>query len=98
MVTIVRREVRKRGLIGQLFKWTFVLFNVLMAWRLISYWVNIGGMVSGTANEFEEAGAVIGGTIGTGMLVFFWLAGAVILGLITIMTRGKTTIIEERQE
>lgn len=98
MTTITRTEVRKRGVFGKLVKWSFVLFNVLMAVWLISYWGQVGDVYQEAGSEAGQAGAAIGGTIGTTLLLFVWLAGAVILGLLTLFTRGKVTIIEEKTE
>jgi hypothetical protein len=93
MATVVRREIRKRGFFGQLFKIGFVGFNIIMLVWLFSYWGSLANMH--TVSSAERTGQAIGGTIGTGLLVFFWVAGAVILGLFTILTRGQRTIIEE---
>jgi hypothetical protein len=53
----------------------------------------LGGME--THGSAEQAGQAIGGTIGSGVILFFWVAGAVILGLIAMLTRGRKTIITE---
>jgi hypothetical protein len=96
MATIVRREVRKRGFFGWLFFLLFVGFNILMLFWLISYWSDIGGSMT-SGSEAERIGSAIGGTLGTGVLLFFWVAGAVILGLFALLTRGRKTIIEEER-
>jgi hypothetical protein len=95
MAKIIRREIRKRGFFGQLFKWAFILFNLAMGWWLFSYWATLGGHLNKAADEYSRAGAFIGGTIGTGLILFFWLAGTVIIGLFALLTRGKVTIVEE---
>ena len=97
MATIVQREIRRRGFFGKLFLGLFWIFNVLMLVWLIAYWRTISGEI-GTGSEAAQTGAAIGATIGTGMLVFFWVAGAVILGLFAILTRGSRTLIEETRE
>jgi hypothetical protein len=43
----------------------------------------------------EKTGAAIGTTIGTSFILLFWMAGDVILGLLTMLTRGDKVIIEE---
>lgn len=98
MARIVRTETRKRGILGKLAKWGFILFNVLMLVWLLSYWGSLGGMLNEQSSEASRAGTAVGGTIGTGVLVFFWLAGAVILGIMALLTRGKTVIVEETLE
>jgi hypothetical protein len=94
-VPVIQREVRKRGFFGIIFKWLFILFNLLMAVWLFAYWAQLGGMK--TASDAERVGQAIGGTIGTGMLLFFWVAGAIILGLFTLLTRGKVYLIAEER-
>lgn len=93
MATIIRKEVRKRGFFGWIFLLLFILFNILMvAWM-------IGGMSAATSTAAtgaaEEAGRAIGTAIGAGMILFIWVAGAIILGLFALLTRGRKTIIEE---
>ena len=97
MARIVRREVRKRGFFGWAFLLIFLGFNALMFGWLISYWNLIGGhLTSGT--DAGRAGAAIGATMATGMIFFFWAAGAVITGLLALLTRGRKTYIEESFE
>ncbi|WP_406871594.1 hypothetical protein WHT83_14840 [Aminobacter sp. P9b] len=95
MAVTVRREVRKRGFFGHLFKWLFIIFNLLMLVWLVSYWVTAGQLLNEAASDAEKAGGAIGATLGTGMLVFFWVAGAVILGLFAMLSRGKTVVVTE---
>jgi hypothetical protein len=40
----------------------------------------------------------IGGTIGTGVNMVFWVMGAFILGMLVLFTRGRKIIIEEQIE
>ena len=79
----------KRSFMGNLFKWSFIAFNILMAFWLFSYLGEVGGAVSKSTNEAYQAGAAIGGTIGTGIIGTFWLIGDVILGLFVLLTRPK---------
>lgn len=96
MVTI-QKEVRKRGFFGKLVKWTFILFNILMAIWLFSYFSSIGDLAGSAGSDAEAAGVAIGGTIGTGMLLFVWVCGSVILGLLTLLSRGQRIFITEEQ-
>lgn len=98
MATIVQTQTRRRTFMGKLIKWTFILFNLFMAFWLISYWSSLGDMAGGTTSEAERAGLAIGGTLGSGMLIFVWLAGTVILGILTILTRGNVVITETRPD
>ncbi len=90
---IIRRETRKRGFFGWIFLIVFWLFNALMGAWLVSYFGFLSKMeVSGSA---ESAGRAIGGTIGTGMLLGIWASGAIILGILVLLSRGSKTIVEE---
>jgi|SRR6516162_5207755 hypothetical protein len=93
MTKIIRKEVRKRGFFGWVFLLIFLGFNVLMLVWLLDYWVQVGGLSYGS--EAERVGHGVGVMLGTSMLALLWMAGAVILGLLTLVTRGRKTYIEE---
>jgi hypothetical protein len=94
MPTIIRTETRKRGIIGKLFLLIFWLFNALMLYAMIAGLGGAGEMMTTAASDAERAGAAIGTAIGTGMLLMFWLAGAVILGLLVLFTPGRIIVTE----
>ncbi|MEM7734036.1 MAG: zinc ribbon domain-containing protein [Pseudomonadota bacterium] len=77
----------KRGFFGKIFKWSLILFNILMIVWMVSYLGTIGSHLDGATSEAEEAGMAIGGTIGVGMILVFWVLGDIILGLATLLTR-----------
>lgn len=85
-------ERRKRGFFGWIFLLTFFAFNALMVLWLGSYWGVVGEAITEGQSEAARAGATIGGTIGTGVILFTWACGSVILGLLVMMTRGKKII------
>lgn len=93
MATIIRKEIRKRGFFGWVFLLLFIGFNILMLLWLVAG-VNAAGSVP-AASEAESAGRAVGTAIGTGIILFVWVCGAGILGLFTLLTRGRKTIIEE---
>jgi hypothetical protein len=81
----------KRGFFGKLFKWSFILFNILMIVWLFSYLVDVGELVDKAGNdEASQAGTAIGATIGTSMVLGFWVFGDVILGLLVLFSRPKS--------
>jgi len=77
----------KRGFFGVIFKWTFILFNVLMVAWLASYWGTVAEITTATSSGAEQAGAAIGATLGTGMLFSIWVFGDIILGMFVLFTR-----------
>jgi hypothetical protein len=93
---IVRTEKRKRGFFGWLFLILFLLFNGLMAAWLFSYWSAVLPM-STTGSEAGRAGAAIGTTLGTGIILSTWTCGSIVLGLFVLFTRGRKVIVEERR-
>ena len=95
MARVVKSEVRERGTFGKLIKWTFVLFNVVMPVWMLTTCASAGEIMNQAQTDAEQAGTAIGATVASGILLFIWLAGAVILGLLVLMTRGKKLIVEE---
>ena len=84
----------KRTFLGQLSKWTFWGFNILMA-----VWL-IGGMSSASKEidklgGAEAAGAAIGTGIGAIMILMIWVFGDIILGMFYFFTRPAKTIVED---
>lgn len=84
-----RLKKPKRGFMGQVFKWLFIIFNGLMIWWVVSYLGLIGGQYSANADQYSQAGTAIGGTIGTGLILTIWVIGDVILGLFVLFTRAR---------
>ena len=83
----VLRKAR-RGLIGKLVIFLFWAFNALVA---LWIWGAVKGASEHSAglSGAEAAGAAIGTGLGITMIVFIWLIGAVILGLMALLTRPK---------
>jgi hypothetical protein len=94
MTTIVRKEVRKRGFAGKLFKILFYLFNIFMLIWMIGAWSETGKTMAG-ASDNAVAGAAI---IATGFIAIAWIMGDAILGALVLATRGAKIIVEERAE
>lgn len=84
-------QLRKptRGFFGKIFKWTFILFNIVMVAWLFSYWGLAGEHIDQAGSSAGQAGAAIGATIGTGLLFGIWAFGDIILGLFVLFTRPK---------
>lgn len=87
-------ETRKRGLFGKMFKGLFVAFNVIMLVGVGLYWLAMLNHISETPEIAGQAGAFIGTSAVTTIILVFWLLGAGILGALTAATRGKRILVE----
>ncbi|MGB4897082.1 MAG: zinc ribbon domain-containing protein [Ignavibacteria bacterium] len=79
----------QRTFFGKLIKYSFIGFNVLMLLWMI---FGVGGAASTidtNASDAEVAGAAIGTGIGAMFVLFIWVAGDIVLGLMTLLTRPK---------
>lgn len=86
---IVRTEVRKRGAFGKGFTLLFVLFNCLMLDCLISYWIEIARLGKETSSATHPALVIGATTISAEMLMGLWIAGDIILGILTLLLRRR---------
>ncbi|WP_321504786.1 zinc ribbon domain-containing protein [Breoghania sp.] len=78
----------KRGIFGKIVIFAFWAFNLLM---VVWIW---GGTQSAVESSkglsgAEAAGAAIGTGLGITLLVIIWLIGAILLGLMALLTRPK---------
>jgi hypothetical protein len=94
----ITTHVRKRGVFGKLFKWGFVLFNILMAIWFFGGLFSVGGQVASETSTARQVGGAIGVTLGLTMVVGLWLVGDLILGVLALATRGKMISVEQRTE
>lgn len=78
----------KRGFMGKLFKWGFIVFNVLMLIWLVT---GMGAATEGVEamSEAEQAGAAIGTGIGMTLILGLWVMGDIILGTLVLFTRPR---------
>jgi hypothetical protein len=95
MARVVRREIRKRGFFGTIFKILFILFNLLMLAWIVLYWTQVSTVFDNIGSGAGRTGAQIGVTFASGFILFVWAAGDVILGLLTLLSRGSKVIVEE---
>jgi hypothetical protein len=94
MPRIERVEVRRRGIFGTLVWWLFIAFNALMVLWLVMAMKGVSTQYQGTTDAAAQAGTAIGGGIAAVMLLWIWIFGAIILGLIVALSRGKKVTIE----
>jgi len=95
MAKTIRTEVRKRTLMGKIIKWSFICFNVLMLVWMLSTCAAVGDGINNAHSDAEQAGTAIGGAMASGMQIFIWMAGDVILGILVLLTRGKKMLVDE---
>ncbi|MBT4950539.1 MAG: zinc ribbon domain-containing protein [Pelagibacteraceae bacterium] len=78
----------KRSLFGKLIIIIFWVFNIIMA-----AWIFGGGgdaiQTTSTLSGAEQVGAVIGTGLAIGFLTTVWVIGAVIFGIMALLTRPK---------
>lgn len=80
----------KRGFFGKLFLWIFYGFNALMLFWLIGGISGAADVASTAASDAERAGAAIGAGLGFFMIIFIWMIGDIITGLLALITRPKS--------
>ena len=81
----------RRGFFGWLFLLISLAFNGVMAFALVCFLVEVGKM----PDDAEDLAIAAGG-----LILFFWACGAVITGLLALVThgRGRRSVIEEEIE
>lgn len=94
MAQIVRVEKRRRGLFGKFFLLLFWGFNILMVFLMFGGLSGNSAQYQALTSEAERAGYAAGTAIGAGLIIIVWAAGALILGLFVLLTRGSKVIIE----
>ncbi len=98
MAKVIRREIRKRGPVGTLIKWAFILFNLVMLAAMAVTCNSTGEVMRNAHSDAEQAGAALGTMAVGGFMISIWMAGVVILGALTLFTRGPAVIVEETVE
>ncbi len=93
MSAVTRIERRQRSVLGNFFKWLFIVFNVLMLFWFVSGLIGVSAIRP--ASDAERAGYAIGATIGFSMLFALWTFGALLLGIFALLTRGELVVVEK---
>lgn len=97
MANDVYIERRKRGFFGWLFLLIFIIWNVLMLIWLITAGAGVNDVIQSSDSEAGRAGATIGAGIGFIFILFVWAMGAVVTGLLALLTRGNKTVVTRRR-
>ena len=79
--------------VGQVLRWAFVAFNVLMVSWTVDAVAGLGERVP--AGGYVEAGAAFGATVGLAFTLFAWAIGGSVLGAALMLTRSQR---DERAE
>ncbi|RUW62123.1 hypothetical protein [Mesorhizobium sp. M7A.F.Ca.US.008.03.1.1] len=95
MPHIERIETRKRGFFGMLFWWMFLAFNALMGLWMFAGIKGASQQYQATTDAASHVGTAIGGSIAIGILLWIWVFGDIILGLLVLLSRGKRITIEQ---
>jgi beta-lactamase regulating signal transducer with metallopeptidase domain len=81
----------KRTFFGKLIKWIFILFNLFMIYALFKGMGGAGQVINEATSEAAQTGATIGAGIGAMMILVLWAIGDVILGMLVLFTRPKSS-------
>lgn len=79
----------QRSFFGKIIKYAFIGFNILMLIWFISGMSTASEVVSAANSDAEQAGAAIGTGLGAMVIIFIWVVGDLILGIMTLLTRPK---------
>lgn len=79
----------RRSIMGYIFKWSFILFNILMFWWWFSSTGDATQTIANSSNDAEQLGTAIGGAIGASIIFGVWFFGDFILGILVLFTRPK---------
>jgi hypothetical protein len=85
----------RRGPVGWFFEIVFYLFNLIMAIELIVLIARSGDILAAAETELARGVAGFGAAARLGLLLLTWVAGDLILGSLTIISRGRKALIEE---
>lgn len=79
----------ERTTFGKIIKYLFIGFNILMLIWLVGGVGSASASVESAGSEAAQAGAAIGTGLGAMIIIFVWIAGDVVLGTLTLLTRPK---------
>jgi hypothetical protein len=82
----------ERGCAGQTLVVLFLCWNFAMAFWLFLAWF---GMADTAASSAERAGRAIGLYFVYGRILTYWILGAIVLGILIMLTPSQTIIEED---
>lgn len=90
------KEVRGNvGFFGKICRFLFWGWQALMVFWLLKYSMDVAPIINASTSPTGHVniGTGIGVTMAVGTIVFFWVAGSVILGLFVLFTRGPKMLV-----
>ena len=87
-----------RSLVGSVFKWWFIIFNLLMIFWIFSIGSETGEAIEESESEFDEDVNAAAGGIAMTMVCGVWFFGAVIFGMLAMVTKPSGTVIVTKKE
>jgi hypothetical protein len=87
----------RRGAVGWFFEIVFYAFNMVMIAWLLFAWAKFGS-IEEAARPAVKGLAEFGAAVGTLVALFVWMAGDVILGLLTLVIRERKATVQEQAE
>ena len=90
---VTQIEKRRRGPFGWFVALLFYGFNAIMVVLMVLTWTGVGTVAEQGYDDVSVAAAGLAGFLSTVALFWFWLFGAIILGIMMLLTRGKKVIL-----
>ena len=90
---VTQIEKRRRGPLGWVVAILFYGFNAVMILLIALTWAGVGSVAEQNYDDASVAVAGVAGFLSTVALFWFWLFGAIILGIMMLLTRGKKVIL-----
>ncbi len=91
-VTFVARA--PRGAFGRVCKWTFIGFNLLMLVLLLANCAVVIPYLASEDPDVAMGAGMFGAMLAAGIWVI-WPVGALVLGVLTLLTRGRRVTLEQ---
>ncbi|KAB1068491.1 hypothetical protein [Methylobacterium planeticum] len=93
MFPVYRVVTRKRGVVGNLCKWSFIALNGLNLWWLWAYLEAAFTSAGRGMSALAGTGVSLGSGSGAVVAAFFWLIGEAGLGVLTFLTRSRMVVL-----
>ena len=82
-----------RSLVGSVFKWWFIIFNILMIVWIFSIGSETGDAIDESESELDEDVNAAAGGIAMTLICGVWFVGAIIFGMLAMVTKPSGTVI-----